>query len=141
MLDSQPQAGKTPKNKTGERYELYKRSKESMTIKELHNLVHSLWKTAKMDDLNEVMETGDEGLMLLLQKEYMPDRDYYEEVQPQVQLDLMLEELLSMLKTAKSHFGQEKGLHMLDIMEWNLLGLSRGNRFCRHPKQKIVSYK
>lgn len=127
------------------RYQIFKAMSTGKTIRETHELVHKMWNTALLDDCDEVDSTGDAVLKYLLEQPFKPERDHYEEVQPHIQLDEMLSEFLGMVTVIKKNRSDEgvlsvDGTRALDVLEWNIKGLMKGNRFCKHPQQKIIKY-
>jgi len=127
------------------RYEAFKALNKGKTVKETHELIHKMWKSSSLEDCDEVDGTGDAVLKYLFEQPFKPERDYYEEVQPHVQMDEFISELIDMLSIVKKNRdagGQfnTDAVRMLDIMEFNMKGFIRGNRFCKHPQQKLIKY-
>ena len=127
------------------RYEVFKSLSAGKTIRETHDIVHQLWDSSKLADCDDVDSTGDAVVQYLFREPFKPERDYYEEVQPHVQIDEFISELVDMVSFVKKHRDQEgfldvDGVRMLDLIDWNMKGFIRGNRFCRHPRQKVIKY-
>ena len=123
------------------RYQIFTGMAENLTISELHKLVHSLWKADRLEDVVEVQGLNDNLVLALLEKPLLPERYEWTEAQPHVQLNDTLESVENSLLRIKQNMNNaEGGLELSRLLNF-VGGMISGNRFARHPRQKIVNYR
>lgn len=128
-------------NQEPSRYQIFTGMAENLTISEMHKLVHSLWKAERLQDVVEVQSLNDRLILTLLEKPLLPERYDWEEEQPHVQLNDMLESVENSLLRIKQSGASEEGERELARLLNFVGGVISGNRFARHPKQRIVNYR